>query len=344
MRRWKFPKQLHQHCYHSLRQCLPHTVSCLLLLLGSGVGSGQAHETSALHLPQYPHPSIPNYNITEVLAHEAAARLRAVQNRVNNAPTGPTEDGSHGSGSITTAESGVNGSLVEGGVSKTVERGNVLSGGSNKDEKAMKNDELLLVHAVSSIRDRRKTQNSTPLPSTVHLSFAILLQHDYNAAHALILCLSFSIQAFLIGLTQSQIWRHGDRAPIFTFPTDPNKEDAWPQGFGQLTTRGMAQHVQLGKFLRKRYINELGFLSPRYKAKEIFVSSTDTNRTIQSAMSNMVGMWSGGSQWGLDYPDMAGGYSLLCVTRPSIQCVASSEWPPAYVAVPIHNYPYRKGE
>ena len=97
----------------------------------------------------------------------------------------------------------------------------------------------------------------------------------------------------------AQIWRHGDRTPIYTYPNDPNKEAAWAQGFAELTTRGMAEQVQLGKFLGRRYMDQLGFLSKQYRSNEIFVISTDTNRTIQSATANLIGMYGPGARWGI---------------------------------------------
>uniref|UniRef100_A0A8C0MGY5 acid phosphatase n=1 Tax=Canis lupus familiaris TaxID=9615 RepID=A0A8C0MGY5_CANLF len=55
------------------------------------------------------------------------------------------------------------------------------------------------------------------------------------------------------------VFRHGDRSPIETFPNDPIKEASWPQGFGQLT--------------------------------QVYIQSTDVDRTLMSAMTNLAGLF-----------------------------------------------------
>ncbi len=58
--------------------------------------------------------------------------------------------------------------------------------------------------------------------------------------------------------------------------------------YGQLTNTGIEQHHRLGAFFRNRYDS---ILSSTYHPAEIYVRSTDYDRTLMSAQSNLIGLY-----------------------------------------------------
>lgn len=84
--------------------------------------------------------------------------------------------------------------------------------------------------------------------------------------------------------------RHGDRSIVKTYPTDPwGSPEFWPNGFGQLTELGKLQQFKLGNYFADRYSNLINI--SKYNPNEIFISSTDLDRNIQSALINSIGIY-----------------------------------------------------
>lgn len=80
------------------------------------------------------------------------------------------------------------------------------------------------------------------------------------------------------------LWRHGKRSPMVFIDEFGDNLNIWPNGKGQLTQEGVEIHQRLGRFLRERYD---GFISKDYKREELYVRSTDRDRTLLSAVSNL---------------------------------------------------------
>lgn len=83
-----------------------------------------------------------------------------------------------------------------------------------------------------------------------------------------------------------EVFRHGAREPVYDFWDAKTFRE-----FGELTSVGMHQHYLLGQYIRKSYVEDQPFLSKSYDAGEIYVQSTDLNRTIQSALSHLYGLF-----------------------------------------------------
>lgn len=80
--------------------------------------------------------------------------------------------------------------------------------------------------------------------------------------------------------------RHGAREPIYDYFNSTPFDSK-----GELTPVGMRQHYLLGQTLRKLYVEKEELLSENYDSKEIYVYSTNYNRTILSAMSQLYGLY-----------------------------------------------------
>uniref|UniRef100_A0A8B9NLK0 Uncharacterized protein n=1 Tax=Accipiter nisus TaxID=211598 RepID=A0A8B9NLK0_9AVES len=75
--------------------------------------------------------------------------------------------------------------------------------------------------------------------------------------------------------------RAGYRSPIKAYPRDPFQEGAWPQGFGQLTQVLRLPCPPLPSALRSR----------SHGSRCIFIRSTDCDRTLMSAETNLAGLY-----------------------------------------------------
>lgn len=109
--------------------------------------------------------------------------------------------------------------------------------------------------------------------------------------------MKLAICLVLLALTHAEILfvnevcRHGARGPEVDYPME-----GFPNGKGMLTASGFRQHYLIGHHLRKKYVkadknDNSKLLSPQYEADEIYIRSTQYQRTIQSAEAQMLGLY-----------------------------------------------------
>lgn len=84
------------------------------------------------------------------------------------------------------------------------------------------------------------------------------------------------------------LFRHGARAPVSSYNSDPYKNYQWPDGLGSITNVGKLQLYELGKKYRSYYSN---FLPEEYLEKDVFVRSSDKSRCLMSAYTFLAGLY-----------------------------------------------------
>ena len=90
----------------------------------------------------------------------------------------------------------------------------------------------------------------------------------------------------------AEVCRHGARSPWAYAPWD--RDGRW-SGEGQITPGGLRMHYLIGHELRNRFILQEQFLSQNYRDGEVYAHSTDYNRTIMSAQSQLLGLYPSGT-------------------------------------------------
>ncbi|KAL1285283.1 putative acid phosphatase [Trichinella pseudospiralis] len=86
------------------------------------------------------------------------------------------------------------------------------------------------------------------------------------------------------------IWRHGHRTPMRRVTLlKANDTNKWIPDLGELTKKGMKQQFLLGTILANRYMNQIPLIETNTAWQQIYIRSSNCNRTIVSALSNLAG-------------------------------------------------------
>ena len=126
-----------------------------------------------------------------------------------------------------------------------------------------------------------------------------------------------------------QASRHGARAPALHFAWDKGE---WPEGIGELTAEGMRQHYLNGVEFRRRYMTANSVISKDLNASQVYIRSTDVNRTIASAQAQLMGLFPDG-------PDIRKQNHRRAVPPIDVKGLGYIEWRMGSEALPNHFSP-----
>ena len=85
-----------------------------------------------------------------------------------------------------------------------------------------------------------------------------------------------------------ETFRHGARGPIVDTTENPDVFGTKWDGYMELSYVGKRQHYLLGRKLNSRY---KGYLNDKYQPDDLYVFATNVNRTIESALSHVQGLY-----------------------------------------------------
>ncbi|TKR87142.1 hypothetical protein L596_011594 [Steinernema carpocapsae] len=112
-------------------------------------------------------------------------------------------------------------------------------------------------------------------------------------------------------------FRHGDRTPVQPIRSSSFNAAFYGNQLGELTPIGMKEGILLGRRMKKRYVTSGLLLNESFlNMKEIYMRSTDINRTLETATAFVAGMFDYGKK-GKDFPDVP-------------------DWKPNWTPVPVH--------
>ncbi|RKP08125.1 histidine phosphatase superfamily, partial [Thamnocephalis sphaerospora] len=145
----------------------------------------------------------------------------------------------------------------------------------------------------------------TPLPNATLVHVQVLLRHGDRAPTTIVFPNEQANWVCDDALEMTQVLDANGRpqtgayiARVVIPEKKPFPDSIWSSGsclIGQLTGRGIRQHLQLGRQVRDIYVGKLGFLPSQlneaFSKQQLYVRSSEAERTKKSGAAFLTGLW-----------------------------------------------------